>query len=552
LEQAGDGNGAAEALGDEEMEWEQPLYTRFDKKLGKQLRNNLKRRSYLLRELSKYHEQAPSPVALLSHVSIEDVTRETTQRQQHLVAMEEERKREPTWAYLMAASAFARGEQEGCYRRMRPGRYLDLPEGSESKQHRHWRKSHEEYTMECIPLVDAKHDADEYDSEDQEAVMSHPYHLGTYRFARDRREEQRIERQQAKNAVPISLALPAHWHRTGMVWVDESMAEERTWRRKMKRVCRAVRSQVPRHMHPETHTSEERSRIVASSLPVQRVPFSRRVAATRLQFQPTYWNVGSNPLAPYSRWSVEPQCEAVGVFQFRTFDIDDFIAKGRRLTGEAILKRFNEETAEYLDVKRQPVSTAPIFGPLAEVAMETPEEVYHEHLIKLALVTSTLAVLERKREMALPIHEVKHFMTAEPESEGASNPNRNLTYLKTRVRSRKFKREGDKELTSPTNVDGGASITVVDEDYAKYINADVVRAHTPVRIRAVNGGVTLCRNECRLFLDFEGLDLEGTPAINTMEVTCVVMPGCSTPRWVEHDGMVSCLDGFTNESNNDG
>jgi hypothetical protein len=209
--------------------------------------------------------------------------------------------------------------------------------------------------------------------------------------------------------------------------------------------------------------------------------------------------------------------------------MEELTAKGRRLTGEAILKRFNEETAEYREVHQRPVVAAPLFGPLVEESVETPEDVYHEHLIKLALVTSTLAMLEKQQIMSLPIHEVKHFMTAEPESEGASNPNRNLTYLKTRVRSRKFKQEGDKELTSPTNVDGGASITVVDENYAKYINADIVRAQTPVRIRAVNGGVTLCRHECRLFLDFEGLDLEGTPAINTMEVTCVVMPGCSTP-----------------------
>ena len=97
------------------------------------------------------------------------------------------------------------------------------------------------------------------------------------------------------------------------------------------------------------------------------------------------------------------------------------------------------------------------------------------------------------------------------------------------MRGVKERRLAKNVVMIPVNEDGGAAINVISQELAELLGAEKRTATVPIRIKAVNGNITVCRDECRVFVEAKGVDDQGKEANIRMGVPFNIMPGCSCP-----------------------
>jgi RNase H-like domain found in reverse transcriptase/Integrase zinc binding domain/Reverse transcriptase (RNA-dependent DNA polymerase) len=172
---------------------------------------------------------------------------------------------------------------------------------------------------------------------------------------------------------------------------------------------------------------------------------------------------------------------------------------------------------------------------------------YHEHLMEIAQMTLAINYLatraaedeqelnyKQRMDETLQLHNLNHTrvdydILIQPFAEAGDNPNKDLTYWSAEARGHKTHTLSKNIIKLPVNEDGGASINVISNELAEFLGAEIKMSKTPIRIKAVDGNITVCRRECHIYLDVKGTDDQGKETTIHMGVPFTIMPGCSCP-----------------------
>ena len=404
-----------------------------------------------------------------------------------------------------------------------------------------------QYRMDRIAL---------YKSPEVSSQDIHPYVLGKFRLPRGDKEELVARRILEKMAVPIYKGQPGAWNRGEPdererleYSPEEQWVDFQVWHRRCKDICKSVRLVISQHSQGKTYPK-----------PRWPTPYTRQVSAVNVAQE------RQGAVIPHSEASYGPSCEGIGTYQYSERQIQRLRRTGRKAVARALEEDYRTQilgedppVPSRTPPKPPPLDREPVLNNSDSEADIPTDAAYHRRLTTFALVTNAIAMHEDAYIRSLPVHNLRQThicldnVAEEPDEEEAStNPNANLTYLAARVRVHRHPRPGDRILDSPVNLDSGASITVVDTAYAKLIGAQLYPAKRPVRVKSVDGGITLCRHVCKLYLDISGdkeQDGESNDfsllkeryrapnQTNTIRITCVVMPGCSTPLLIGSNTM---------------
>jgi hypothetical protein len=399
-----------------------------------------------------------------------------------------------------------------------------------------------EKTPEVLPSLDKLElDDDEPDETKKPAVTSE----APIQFDRTARDDfaARIQKQLAANARRKQYLLQhlaevnARLRRTDKVIV----AEERLYQRQAlynKEVIRREKWLRMRELAIHQGQTGDKSVSTNCAMAAKEVKALAEVDGMLDKLQPTidegFRVNGTKAWGLMGEFHESTKHKKKAEFQKNPFEsgIASHINNGYHMLAKHLENKLDETAKEIeTDLKIQATNIQCQIDGLARDDLEE----YHTHLANLATVRSTIVNLEDKRLDLLPVHEIRWLQESEDEPASEmreKDPNRNLTYLMAKVTQHKVPTLGEKVMLTPANIDGGASITVVDEDYVRYMGVEMELAPEPVRIKAVNGGITVCRYVAKLYLEFAG-DLKASgnnnPGSTRIRVICVVMPGCSTP-----------------------